>query len=363
MTLTKAVPILNAAPAPLDGRLADMALVAAAADGTPRTGVLGGGESIVSTTATLHLAVAAAEFVTSKGKADGVSIFTNNGVVNVPVTAAPVSNSRIDVLWVKQNDNTTGDADSLPTFGVTPGVAAASPSKPAIPTGALELATLRIYSGTTATNGGSNVLTNTYQMTAARRGVVPVRNSADLAAWAPEDGARTFRIDNGFTYERVGGVWEAADSPWVDYSPTWAAADGAVSLGNGSLIGRYRYIARRTVAIRIQLTFGTTTNGGEGNYSFTLPAGMTAHGTGEQVGAAKAWTAGSNHWAGICLVSPSATTLVPWFSLTGGDARINPARNALDGGASGTGIPQIGGSYTYSSGHNIVVEIIVELAS
>lgn len=183
MTLTKAVPILNAAPVPLDGRLADMATVVANADGSPRTGVLGGGVSIVTTTATLNLAVAAAEFVTSKGKADGVSIFTNNGVVNVPVTAAPVSNSRIDVLWVKQNDNTTGDADSLPTFGVTAGVAAASPSKPAIPTGALELATLRIYSGTTATNGGSNVLTNTYQMTAMRGGVVPFRTKIDLDLW------------------------------------------------------------------------------------------------------------------------------------------------------------------------------------
>lgn len=238
MTLTKAIPILNAAPVPLDGRRADMATVVANADGSPRTGVLGSNASIVTTTATLNLAVAAAEFVTSKGKADGVSIFTNDGTVNVPVGAAPASNSRIDVLWVKQNDNTTGDADSLPTFGVTAGTAAASPSKPAIPTGALELATLRIYSGTTATNGGSNVLTNTYQMTAMRGGVVLFRTKVDLDLWttAPS-GQQAYCEDSNGLYERVDGTWQPVLIPSVSWTPVWEN----VIIGAGTNFGEYQH--------------------------------------------------------------------------------------------------------------------------
>lgn len=185
MALSKSF-IRNAAMAPLDARRANMAQMVCNADGSPRTGVIGNpGAPIVATTGTMNVTVAAAEFATSKGKADGVAIFTNDGVANVAIGAAPASNSRIDVIWVKHFDDTTGDTagQSLPLFGVTPGAAAASPTKPAIPTGALELATLRVYAGTTATNGGSNTLTNTYQMTATRGGVVPFRTTTERDAW------------------------------------------------------------------------------------------------------------------------------------------------------------------------------------
>lgn len=198
MTLTRSF-IRNAPTTPLDARLMNMAGIVSNADGSPRTGVLGGAATaIVTTTAGMTVNVAAAEFATSKGKADGVAIFTNDGTTAVTITAAPVSNSRIDVIWVKHNDDTTGDANALPVFGATAGTAAASPTKPAIPTGALELATLRIFAGTVATNGGSNVLTNTYQMTAARGGVVPFRTKVDLDLW-------TTAVDGQLAYVSADG--------------------------------------------------------------------------------------------------------------------------------------------------------------
>lgn len=208
MALTRGF-IRNAATTPLDARRMDMAQVVCNSDGTPRVGVLGNANpSIVTALATMAVAVAAADFVTSKGVADGVAIFGNDGTVNVPITAAPASNSRIDVIWVKHNDNTTGDANSTPIFGVTNGVAAASPTKPAIPTGALELATLRVYSGTTAANGGANVLTNTYQMTAMRGGVVPVRSIVERDAWTtPVLGQTVLVISSGYEYSRIAGAW------------------------------------------------------------------------------------------------------------------------------------------------------------
>lgn len=182
MALTRSF-IRNAAMTPLDARLMNMAMITCNADGTPRPGVLSqSAANIVTALATMAVAVTAAEFVTTKGKADGVAVFTNDGTVNVAIPAAPASNSRIDVVWVKHEDSTTGDGASLPIFGVTAGVAAAAPAKSAIPTGALELATLRVYSGTTAANGGANILTNTFQMTSMRDGAVSFRTRAEMDA-------------------------------------------------------------------------------------------------------------------------------------------------------------------------------------
>ena len=221
MTLTRGF-IRNAVTTPLDARLMDMATLVQNTDGSPRTGVLGAANlDIVTALATMNVAVAAAEFAASKGKADGVALYTNDGVVNVPIAAAPGANSRIDVIWTRHQDNTTGDGASTPIFGVTAGAAAASPTKPAIPTGALELATLRVYAGTTAANGGSNTLTNTYQMTAARGAVVPFRTKVELDGWTnPVDGQEAYVVGESSTYKRQGGGWRLWERAWTSYTPT-----------------------------------------------------------------------------------------------------------------------------------------------
>lgn len=212
MALTRGF-IRNAVTTPLDARLVDMAKVVSNLDGSPRPGVLGvlNGPLLAPSSSAMSVAVAAAPFVTTKGKADGVAIFTNDGTVNVTIAAAPVANSRIDVIWVKHNDDTTGDTDSKPVFGVTAGAAAAFPTKPAIPTGALELGTLRVYAGTTAANGAPNTLTHTYQMTAMQGGIVTFRTKADLDLWInPTDGQLAFVLDDigpNPLYMRSTGVW------------------------------------------------------------------------------------------------------------------------------------------------------------
>ena len=232
MTLTRGF-IRNAATTPLDARLMDMAGLVCNADGSPRAGVLGAANlSIVTALATMSVAVAAAEFATTKGKADGAAVFTNDGTVNVAIAAAPASNSRIDVIYVKHNDNTTGDANSNPIFGVQQGVAAASPTKPAIPTGALELATLRVYAGTTAANGGSNTLVNTYAMTAARGGIVPFRNATELAAWTtPVEGQEATTLDTDIVYRYENGAWAVKSRALVS-----AVTSSAQAIANGATV-------------------------------------------------------------------------------------------------------------------------------
>lgn len=278
MALTRGF-IRNAVTTPLDARLMDMAIVVANADGSPRPGVLTQSvANLVAPLATMNVAVAAAEFVTTKGKADGVAIFTNDGVVNVPITAAPASNSRITVIWVKHNDNTTGDANSLPTFGTTDGAAAASPTKPAIPTGALELATLRVYAGTTATNGAPNTLTDTYAMTALRGAPVPFRNLTELSAWAPADGATAYRIDSKITYKRLNGVWMPWDSDWLTASTGISSVSGAINDGRAS--HRYKYASGAIIdTITINIANAGTGSGGLNVEMFFTVAG-TWMGTG-----------------------------------------------------------------------------------
>ena len=208
MTLTKGFVRLAATTA-LDTRLMDAAQFVRNADGSPRTGVLGGFPSIVTTTAGMTVNVAAAAFVSTRGVADGVNRETNDGTVAVTIPAAPGSNSRFDLISVKHNDADAGDGSSLPVFVVTSGTAAASPTVPATPTGCEPLATLRIYSGTVATNGGSNVLTNIYRMTAMSGGVVPFRTIAERDLWtspAPCDGQIAYCLAEDAAFEYVDGT-------------------------------------------------------------------------------------------------------------------------------------------------------------
>lgn len=226
MALTRAIGVRNAATTPLDARLVAMATLQDNSDGTPRTGVITGSDGLVTALATMNVAIAAAYFAASKSKADGVTVFTNDGTVNVPITAAPASNSRIDVIWVRHQDSTTGDAASTPIFGVTAGTAAASPTMPAIPTGALELATLRVYAGTTAANGGSNVLTNTYQMTGPRGSTITTRSIAERDAWSAPNGAQCYVIATDRFYVRRASGWRLIEDDVVNAWTTLTAATG-----------------------------------------------------------------------------------------------------------------------------------------
>lgn len=241
MTTTRGF-VKNAPTTPLDARLMDLGRVVSDVAGNPRTGILGtlpaGG--LLTALGTMNVSVAAAVFAASRTKADGVVVFANDGAVNVAISAAPVSNSRITVIWVKQNDDTQGDANALPVLGTTDGTAAATPLKPAIPTGALELGTLRVYSGTTAANGGLNTLTETYQMTAMQGGVVPFRTKAELDLWTTAaPGQVVIDITTGLLYARVGSAWRSKESVTRVMIPSGVvggtvAADGTVTPTTGA---------------------------------------------------------------------------------------------------------------------------------
>lgn len=188
-------------------------MVVTSATGTPRTGVLASASSsIVTGTADLAMTYQIGPFVAATSR-DGVGVefVGNDATETVSTIAAPGSNSRIDVIWVRCRFPSLTDAgQTTPLFGVTQGVANASPSKPSIPAGALELATAVVTSSDLTTQ--TTVITQTFPWTAMAGGVVPLRSAAEQSAWAPGDGSYAHRLDLGVLLARRGGVWKLGAS-------------------------------------------------------------------------------------------------------------------------------------------------------
>jgi len=212
MTLRKGLPVKLGATDADDTRLDFRNLVVCNADGSPRGGVTAPvGANLVSATASMNVSVAAFSAVAVRD--GGCVLLANDGPTNVLLGAAPAANSRIDVIYAKQNDAsgtvTVPDANNSPVLGVVAGTASPSPSAPAVPVGAVKLAEVLIPSTATATNSAGVIITQSAQYTAAPGGVVPFRLTADLLAWSnPQPGQRadTFAGDH-YAYQGANG-WQ-----------------------------------------------------------------------------------------------------------------------------------------------------------
>ncbi len=140
----------------------------------------------------------------------GALLIQNDGNVNVPLAAAPSANSRIDVVYVKQNETRSpmSDGSNVPTFGVAKGTAAAVPAAPAIPDGALALAQVRLPAGVSNTSANGVAITQTYVGAAMKGDRLRVQTSAqrDILTGVPE-GTLLHNVGDGNDYVRKGGKW------------------------------------------------------------------------------------------------------------------------------------------------------------
>lgn len=264
MTTTKGL-ITEAATTALDTRKADAVTVATSAAGAPRVGVLTDNPSIVTSdasTAPMRVAVAAAGLVTQRSAADGVAIWTNDGSIFVTITK-PGSNSHYVVVYAKHNDSVAGDPNSLSTIAVVTGAAAASPSVPAVPSGALELARILVPSTATSSQSAGVVITNTYPMTAMRGGVVPVRNATELAAWIAADGNPAYQIDTDVLYGRVAGAWVAIS----DVDTGWTVCTPESAFYNITTYGDDRALSVRRIGKLVRIEGHISTDGATASYS------------------------------------------------------------------------------------------------
>ena len=211
MAIRKGLPAKLALTDADDTRYLFSGLLVCNVDGSPRGGVLSPvGTSLVTATATMSVSVA--RFQGAAVRDGGVVLLANDGAVNVLLDAAPGANSRIDVIYAKQNGSSATvavpDANNTPVLGFVKGTAGAIPVKPSLPAGALELATVEIPSGATATNSGGVVITQTAQFTTGSGGVVPFRTKAALDLWTTASSKQSaVVIADGSRYEFNGAAW------------------------------------------------------------------------------------------------------------------------------------------------------------
>lgn len=278
-----------------DVRKAMAGLVVRNADGSPRVGVFSNGTGVfVSGKAAMAVDVAAFNVATLRSAGDGVVLFGNDGVVSLPIGAAPASNSRIDAVYVKHNDASKGDALSTPILAVAAGVASATPTPATVPAGALRIANITIPAGATTTQSSGVVVTQVAPMTAAAGGVVALRNQTEQDAFAAVAGQQAYRVDTKALVAFDGTSWGATGGQLMT---AWGNNFGN-SIGGEPL--NYR-IANGRVWVR-----GQVTNKGARNYAagtfvafVTLPNEVRpASGTMAVIGTSHPGTTG-NVWLNV----------------------------------------------------------------
>lgn len=149
----------------------------------------------------------------------GALLIQNDGDVKVPLAASPSANSRIDVVYVKQNEarSPMSDSSDVPEFGVAKGTAAATPVTPSVPAGALALAQVLIPAGVSNTAAAGVVITQTYVGAAMKGDMLQVQTSAqrDAMTMVPE-GTVLHNVADGCDYVRKGDKWRGWNMPRRD---------------------------------------------------------------------------------------------------------------------------------------------------
>ena len=149
----------------------------------------------------------------------GALLIQNDGNVNVPLNAAPSANSRIDMVYVKQNETRSpmSDSSDVPAFGVVKGVASAVPVAPAVPDGALALAQVLLPAGVSNTAASGVVITQLYIGAAMKGDMLRVQNSSqrDALTMVPE-GTLLHNVADNCDYVRKDGKWRGWNMPWRD---------------------------------------------------------------------------------------------------------------------------------------------------
>lgn len=149
----------------------------------------------------------------------GALLIQNDGNVNVLLNAAPSANSRIDVVYVKQNETRSpmSDNSDVPEFGVVKGTASAVPVAPAVPAGALALAQVLLPAGVSNTAASGVVIAQTYIGAAMKGDMLLVQTSAqrDALTDVPE-GTLLHNVADKCDYVRKGDRWRGWNMPWCD---------------------------------------------------------------------------------------------------------------------------------------------------
>lgn len=98
---------------------------------------------------------------------------------------------------------------------------------------------------------------------------------------------------------------------WASYTPTWSASGTAPALQDGTLVGNYTLIGK-TCHFWLRLTYGASTTGGTGTWSFSLPATGVAPGSGTRVIGSATALDGATYYNGTARQNAAGTVTVQW---------------------------------------------------
>jgi hypothetical protein len=191
--------------------------------------------ALVTARASMGVDVAAFEAALVRG--GGPLFIANDGTVTVPIGAAPASNSRYDVVYVKQNESVSpfADANNTPIFGFVSGAAAASPSLSAavalVPAGALALASVLVPSTATTTQSSGVVITQQYQYTCGSGGTLLFRNTTERDMFDAGDGQKARLLDSATDWTRTGGAWVQDQALFGSLASVTTLVGGTVPAG------------------------------------------------------------------------------------------------------------------------------------
>lgn len=207
-------PLFGAAPS---GR--PLGATSGVRQGTPTTTVFLTGAGSTTWNVAAHSGV----LDTQTAAAAGPYGYSTDGTDAGSITAADATNPRVDIVYVRVNDNVQdGSGFTNGEVGYLAGTPAATPSAPATPARAMVLATIS---------------------------VPKVGAGAPAVSWV----APTFNAP-----------------AWTSYSMAWTAVTTSPTIGNGTLTAAWTE-ARRMVTVRFAITLGSTTTRGSGSYRFSLP--------------------------------------------------------------------------------------------
>lgn len=272
--------VTTAGTTALDARQMDAARVIHNTDNTTRTGQLFGDSGALQGNQSMSLRfLGDTSWVLSRGKSDGAVIVSNVGDVTVPLDPAPSANSRYDVVYLKHNDTERGDATSAPVVDKVTGTAAASPTIPAAPSGALVLGTVLVPAGVTSTNASGVVISNTVQQTALNGAPIRYRSVAALNADVANviDGTLGYVKGNELFYMR-GGAWVAVsngDTGWIPLSvPSSMTTNAAYRRMNGVVYFQGNISLKSGQFLNGYTDITTLPSGFRPSVYFRAPAGM-----------------------------------------------------------------------------------------
>lgn len=106
---------------------------------------------------------------------------------------------------------------------------------------------------------------------------------------------------------------KAIGDPWTSYTPTWTGTSNP-AIGNGTIAGKYM-AAGKLIHYRIQVTMGSTTTYGTGNWNLTLPVAPAGLSTFATLGGASGYDSSAS----------SAFMLMPIFNGGSTFILINPS--------------------------------------